>query len=263
MPGHVDILDERESVRGAMLRSLGLHLGVAAIVAGWSWFQLGSRVERWGNPDSLGGGAVSITPVASINLPPRAGRLNQVANDTESQVPSQPKPQPVKKAPPPEPDAISLKSRNAPRRPAQAPATPQKYTPVPNPKPNQVYSSSGQALTSPMFSQAPGGGGVGSGMGSPFGNRFGWYEQLLRERVAKNWRSQELDARIRNRVAVMFDILRDGTIRNVRVSTSSGNFALDQSAQRAILMSNPLPALPREYERESATIEFWFSLQQQ
>jgi protein TonB len=113
-----------------------------------------------------------------------------------------------------------------------------------------------------MFTQAPGGGGVGSGTGSPFGNRFGWYEQLLRERVASKWRSQELDARIRNKVAVMFEIMRDGSIRNVKVSQSSGNFALDQSAQRAILMSNPLPPLPREFERDSALIEFWFALQQ-
>jgi hypothetical protein len=37
---------------------------------------------------------------------------------------------------------------------------------------------------------------------------------------------------------------------------------MDQSAQRAILMSNPLPALPREFERDVATIEFWFGLQQ-
>jgi protein TonB len=114
-----------------------------------------------------------------------------------------------------------------------------------------------------MFSQAPGGGGVGSGSSSPFGNRFGWYEALLRDRVARNWSSQDLDARIRNRVAVTFEIARNGSIRNVRVTQSSGNFAMDQSAQRAIMQSNPLPELPREFERDSATIEFWFSLQQQ
>jgi protein TonB len=114
-----------------------------------------------------------------------------------------------------------------------------------------------------MFSQARGGGGVGSGSSSPFGNRFGWYEALLRDRVAANWQSQELDAGIRNRVAVTFEILRNGSIRNVRVTQSSGNFAMDQSAQRAILMSSPLPELPREFERDSANVEFWFSLQQQ
>ena len=112
-----------------------------------------------------------------------------------------------------------------------------------------------------MFSQAPGGGGVGSGSTSPFGNRFGYYEQLLRDKVARNWRSQDLDSTVRNPVVVTFDILRSGSVQNIRVTRSSGNFAMDQSAQRAILLSNPFPALPAQYERDSATIEFWFRLQ--
>lgn len=261
MPSHADILDERESLRSAVFCSVGLHIAIAAIVFGWTAAKLGGNVERWGDPHALGGGAVGITPVSSIPLPTREGRVNPVANDTESQIPAPPKPQ-VKRVPQPEPDAIAIKSRNAKKKPAKTPASQQRYTPIPNPKPNQVYSSTGQALTSQMYSLAPGGGGVGSGSGSPFGNRFGWYEQLLREKVARNWRSQELDSRLRSRVAVTFDILRDGTIRNVRVTQSSGNFAMDQSAQRAILMSNPVQALPREYERDVATVEFWFGLQQ-
>ena len=98
-----------------------------------------------------------------------------------------------------------------------------------------------------MFSQAPGGGNIGSGSSSPFGNRFGYYEQLIRDKVARNWRSQDLDSSVRNPVVVTFDILRNGSIQNVRVTRPSGNFAADQSAQRAILMSNPFPPLPAQY----------------
>jgi protein TonB len=262
MTAHADILDERESLKGAVLRSAGLHAALAAIVFGWSAMKLGSNnVERWGDPQSLGGGAVAITPVSSIPLPSREGRVNRVANDTESQIPAPPKEQ-KRTVKPPEPDAIPIKGRNPQKANARTPASQQKYSPIAEPKSNQVYSSTGQALSSSMYSLAPGGGGVGSGSGSPFGNRFGWYEALLRAQVARNWRSQELDANIRTRVAVMFEIARNGQVRNVRISQSSGNFAMDQSAQRAILMSNPLPQLPREYERDSATIEFWFSLQQ-
>jgi protein TonB len=261
MPAHPDILDERYPIRGPVIGSIGLHVGIAALVVAWTVLRGVGGVERWGDPKSLGGGAVAITPVARIPLPTREGRINPVANDTESQIPALPKPEPVKRAPEPDPDAVALKSRNAKVKPAPQSAQ-RRYSPVQQPQPNQVYSSTGQATTSPMFSQAPGGGGVGSGAGSPFGNRFGYYEALLRERVAKNWRSQELDARLRNRTAVTFDISRDGTVRNVRVTQPSGNFAMDQSAQRAILLSNPLPPLPREYERDVATVEFWFSLQQ-
>lgn len=261
MQSHPDILDESEPIGGSVLGSLGLHLGIAAMAALYGWIGGWTQVERWGDPTSLGGGAVGITPVNKIPLIAREGRINPVANDTESQVPSAPaKPQP-KQAPTPDPDAVAIKAKNAraakPVQPAQ-----QRHSTLRDPKPNQVYSSTGQAATSPMFSQAPGGGGVGSGSISPFGNRFGWYEQLLREKVARNWRSQDLDASLRNPVVVTFIIQRDGSVRDVRVTRPSGNFALDQSAQRAILMSSPFQPLPPQYERDSALIEFWFRLQQ-
>jgi protein TonB len=192
MPGHADILDQKEHLSGAFLRSIGLHAGIVAVVLGWTHFQLGGHVEKWGDPKSLGGGAVSITPV-SIPLPPREGRENRVANDTESQVPARPKPEPKPVVKQPDPDAIAIKGKTKQQKDRPQPvAPPQKYTNVPEPKPNQVYSRTGQALTSPIFAQAPGGGGVGSGSQSPFGNRFGWYEQLLRERVAQNWRSPSI-----------------------------------------------------------------------
>jgi TonB family protein len=261
MQTHPDILDKREPVAPSLLGSIGLHAGIVALTAAYYWSGAGSSTERWGDPSSLGGGAVGITPVDRIPLVQGQGRENPVANDTESQVPSQPKPEP-KKTQASDPDSVALKTKNAQKRAATARPSQQKYTPLRDPKPNQVYSSTGQAVTSPMFSQAPGGGGVGSGSKSPFGYRLAWYEQLLRDTVARNWRSQELDSNIRSKVAVTFDILRDGAIRNVRVTSPSGNFALDQSAQRAILLSNPLRPLPREFERDVATVEFWFALQQ-
>ncbi len=244
-------------LRNPFAGSLALHGGLVALVISWGVFGLG-KVERWGDPQSLGGGAVGITPVNRIPIPARSGRVNPVANDTESQVPSapvKPQPKPAVKAPPP--DAIAIRTKNAPKRVA-----PQTYSSARDSKPNQVSSTTGQAAVSPLYSLAPGGGGVGSGSTSPFGNRFGWYEQILREKVARNWRSQELDSRIQVPVIVTFEIQRNGTVRNVLVTRSSGNFAMDQSAQRAILLSSPLPPLPPQYEKDTALIEFWFRLQQ-
>ena len=233
MTDRIDILDEQDSFRRPLIGSLAFHGGVAALAFLFAIIEGRSQVERWGDPKSLGGGAVGITPVERIPLPTRQGRVNPVANDTESQIPSAPvKPQP-KQAVKEDPDAIALKSRNSQKKSPQV--SPQKYTSAAKPRENQVYSSTGQAATSPMFSQAPGGGGVGSGSASPFGNRFGYYEQLLRDKVARNWRSQDLDSTVRNPVIVTFDILRTGTVQNVRVARSSGNFAADQSAQRATL----------------------------
>lgn len=260
MQAHPDILDEREPVRSSLFGSVALHLALVGITAAYIWHGGGPRIEKWGDPKSLGGGATAITPVDRIPLPTRQGKVNPVANDTESQVPSAPaKPQP-KRVPLPEPDAVRIRSKSA-AKPAPQVQRPQQHRPSET-RPNQVSSSTGQALTSPMFSQAPGGGGVGSGSTSPFGNRFGWYEQLLREKVARNWRSQELDASIRNAVVVTFVIQRDGSVRDVQVTRPSGNFTMDQSAKRAILASSPFQPLPPQFEGESAAIEFWFRLQQ-
>ena len=84
----------------------------------------------------------------------------------------------------------------------------------------------------------------------------------MRQRVAEKWRTAELDPRLESAPAavVTFEILRSGAIRNVRVVQSSGNLALDYSAQRAIREASPFPELPRAFERDSANIEFWFQL---
>ena len=96
--------------------------------------------------------------------------MNPVANDTESQVPRSRKAG-AEAGRPRRPERNCAQKPNPQKKPSPD-AAPQKYSPIRSPT-NQVYSSTGQALTSPMFSQAPGGGGVGSGSSSPFGNRFG------------------------------------------------------------------------------------------
>ena len=113
-----------------------------------------------------------------------------------------------------------------------------------------------------MFGAQTGTGGVGMGLGGAFGSRFGWYRDLLEQRVAQKWRTEDVDPRLQTAppVIVTFDLLRSGAIRDVRVLQSSGNLALDRSAQRAIYEASPFPALPQGYERDAARIEFWFQL---
>jgi protein TonB len=108
----------------------------------------------------------------------------------------------------------------------------------------------------------PGSGGIGVGQGSPFGNRYGYYVDLLRQRVAQKWRTGDVDARIRTAppAIVTFTIRRDGSVSSVRVVQTSGNLALDLSAQRAIAEAAPFPPLPTGYERNDVPIEFWFEL---
>ncbi|MBK5294562.1 MAG: TonB family protein [Acidobacteriia bacterium] len=255
-----DTLDRRQPMRSPLVGSLALHASFAGVLAFYAWQGTHSR-ESWGNPDSLGGGSVAISPVSQIPLPNRGGLVNPVANDTESRVPQPPKPEARKETVREDPDAIAIRGREKKPAPAARPASPQRYVPPSAQRPNQIYSSSGAAATTPMFGTT-GSGGIGVGSGSPFGNRFGYYEQLLREKVGRNWQTQTVDPRMQTAppVIVSFEILRNGTIRNVTVLQRSGDATLDYSCQRAILESAPFQALPAAFERDSAVIEFWFQL---
>jgi protein TonB len=187
-----------------------------------------------------------------------------VANDTESVVPTPPpKTKAQRKVEAQELNAIALKSRNAEKKASRAASAPNKFREQQQDLPNQVYSSAGQAVVSPMYGMT-GGGGVGIGTNSPFGAQFGWYVNLLRDQVARNWRTSDLDPRLRTAppVVLTFIIRRDGSVApgSVRVSQRSGNQTLDFSAQRAILDAAPFQALPPQFQRSEAEIEFWFEL---
>jgi protein TonB len=111
-----------------------------------------------------------------------------------------------------------------------------------------------------MYGGTAGGGGVNIGSNSPFGTRFGWYAQIIREKVQRSWRVDQLDPRLGNApdAVVTYSILRDGSVRNVRISQSSGNYNVDASAQRAIIEAAPFPKLPDGFERSQADVEFVF-----
>ena len=241
-------------------KSVVLHTGLIAFIIAWSLWQ-GRGREKWGDPNSIAGGSVAITTTAQVPLPSRRGPVNPVANDTETQTPPPPKvekktAEPVKE----DPDAVAIKSRREKKKLTDIAASNQKYRPT-EAKPNQVYSNTGQAAVSPLYG-VKGSGGVGTGTSSPLGVRFGWYEALLREKVASKWNTQTVDAQIHQLpvAIVTFVIKRDGSVSGVRLAQSSGNYALDTSAQRAIFDAAPFPALPGQFERDSANIEFWFEL---
>ncbi len=258
---HVEVLEESDSLRKSFLGSLAVHGLVFAAIAA-SMLIKPSAAEQWGDPNSAGGGAVGVTAVKSIPLPSRSGPVNRLADDTKSQVPTPPKPQPKKAALREDPDAIALKTKGAKDRAPRDRYTSRRTDTQERPS-NQLYSSAGQAAVSPLYGMAPGSGGVGVGTGAPFGTRFGAYAALIRDRVARQWRTDEVDARLRTLppAIVTFEILRGGQVQNIRLVQSSGNRALDYSAERAILQATPFEPLPAAYGGSSALIEFWFQLQ--
>jgi protein TonB len=259
-----ELLDEPERLRGAFLGSLALHGGIFAAFIGLTFVHPFGKVEHWGDPNGGRFGAVTVNAVPSIALPSRTSIPNPVANDTESQVPTPPSKQ---KAQPKVEDnraAIALKSKKAKDKPVQrAQAAPNKWNDQQQYRPNQVYSSVGQAAGSPIY-QMQGGGGVGVGTNSPFGTRFGYYANLLRGKVEANWHTNDVNPRLQTAppVTVQFTIRKDGTLAPglPRIVQTSGDGNLDRSAQRAVMDAAPFPQLPAGFERNEAVVELTFVL---
>jgi periplasmic protein TonB len=254
MATRTDILDQQESLRGPFVQSIALHAAVfGALIISTLSFQ--HKGEVWGGPTHAGD-AVEINSVKSLPLPSRSGRVNPVANDTESQVPQAPKPEAKKQVKVPE-NAIPLKSREAKKQPRQE--AQQRYRPEPL-RENQVTSAQAPAAVSPVF-QKPGGGTVGMGQNNALGSRFGAYADLVAQRVTEKWQTSGLAGQSAPIVVVTFEIQRDGSVKNAKIGQRSGNSTLDYSALRAVMDAAPFPPLPPGYDRNEANVELQFQLQ--
>src|ERR1017187_3213940 len=194
MSGRVDTLEQHEGLSRFFALSVGVHGALFAAITILTSLGVHGGLE-WGTPHALGGASVGITAIRQIPLPGRTGATNLLANDTASHVPLPPKAEP-KKAPAIDPDALPIPARNAAREPTYTrPQQYSQYRPSPD-RPNQLYSSTGQALASNMYGAQTGTGGVQMGTASAFGYRFGGYRDLIEQRVAGKWRTDEIDSRL-------------------------------------------------------------------
>ena len=257
MQPHADILDQEDSLGGPLLQSVLLHAAVAgALIVSSIQFQHSRQV--WGSPNTGAGTAVAINSVKTIPLPARAGRINPVANDTESQVPQAPtpKPQPKREVKVPE-NAVPIPSRFAKKQPKREVS--QKWHPKLIPE-NQLLSRVAPAAVSPMF-QKQGAGGVGVGPNSTFGTQFGAYADLVVQRVTDKWQTNGLAGLNLPIVVITFDIQRNGSVKNAQIAQRSGNATLDYSALSAVTDAAPFPPLPPNYSGSSTSVELRFQLQ--
>ena len=261
MSPHVDILDQPERLAPSFFGSLAFHVLLGGAVIGLGWVQSRNTISM-GDPNGGRMGAVAVNPVASIALPSHTGPKNPVATDTESAVPvpvSKAKPSP--KVTEPDSKAIPIPSRSAKTRPSPAAAPPDKWRATQKDLANQLYSTAGTRVNTADYAMS-GGGGVGVGNNSPFGNQFGAYADLLRTRVAQYWKTTDVRANHAPVVGVTFTLHRDGSATGIRITQRSGISALDISAQRAVMDAAPFPPLPPQFPKSEAEIEFLFQLKQ-
>ena len=259
MTQHADILDTRESIRGAFAGAVALHLTLiaAAVISAW----LAAHTDSFGAKDA-GGGAVGIEAVNSIPIP-HHGMQNPLANDTQSETPQTPVKQPVerRKAEKPPKDAIPLKMKNF-KKPAKVASERQRYRPFDQLEENQLTSSQAPQVSSKLYSAQPGSGRVGTGANTTLGTRCAGYAAQIQQLVAQHWRTGDVDPRLQTAPVVIatYELMGDGSVRDVRLLQTSGISTLDYSVQRAIADASPFPPIPPSCGKDSAKVEFTFEL---
>lgn len=247
--------------------SVILHVALAATIAASIFFKF--KGDQWsGLGDNLGQSMnVTMVPSAGIPMPQPPTLSESTAFDSTNGIYKE-LPQP--KPPTPPPDAIPLPSPEKEKLIKKPPAPTkvlEKKTPTPAPSNAINYGKGGRPqlmvgnATTPSTSAASGASVPGQG-GGDFATRFGWYIQAAKRRVDPNWDRLSIDPGVRNsnslHCSVSFSINRDGSIKNVRISSSSGNASWDNAGLRAIMSSNPLPPLPSDFQGPEVAVTWDF-----
>jgi TonB family protein len=159
-------------------------------------------------------------------------------------------------------------AKEAPKR-----VTPRKQEPkvaVPK-KPGKKPESKGKgADNSAAPAEEPHGEAAGAGAGGDTGTGTGisvdgarfpysYFLSAIERRVSENWYSAVSQGRTGLTCVVYFRLMRDGSVEDVRIETSSGNGYFDRDALRAVRSGSPFPPLPGGFADDFLGIHFTFA----
>ena len=252
----------QQKLGSGLAGAIGLHVGVVAVLIGAAFLHPAQK-NPWGDKASAVG-AIQASMVSSIPLPPKAPPVEKAVLASEN-VTKAPEPPPKERtAPPPKLTDLLIKAKVPPKLPPRLAA---KDTPAP-PKHAQPVADNPKAHSGDSAAQLPqsatpvkNGTATATVQDRAFGNRYAYYVASVGRTVAQNWYTQEADPRLSQgkRVTLVFDILRDGTIDNIRTESRSGSPSLDSSAMHALQRVEGFGALPAG---DRITVEYSFDYRQ-
>jgi protein TonB len=253
-----------------------MHGGLIVLLALSAYFHW--QGSRWAGP---GGGneGVKVNLVGNSGLPmPKTPSLNEsnVVDPSKSLWKNDIKPEPPqpKKEEIVPPDLKNVPEFKTLEKSSKKPPPPKKENKAFVPKqPNPTNAVPGRNLgaanlptgagTTPGSSTTPGMAIKAEG-GGDFASRYGWYIESVKRRIQGNWLQNTIDPGVRAartaHAVVEFTIYRDGTVKDIRISQTSGNLSMDNSGLRAIMSSNPMPGLPPDYSGSTVRVIFDFDL---
>ncbi len=244
----LDIPLVRESYGRTVLASIGIHCAAVLLLVFLPslWPRPGVVVLGSGPGGGAGGDSFAVGLADELS-----GGAGMIKPSLTPQPPPLPAEKPAVKEEPPK-NAVALPDTVAPKKPRKTETT----APNPSQKPLPAAQNTNVIPTAPQ----PGAGGTGGLAGGSGGGRGGgigvsigagsggigdsWYARVVESRISSNWIRPAVGIRVE--VVYSFFIATDGSIYNIQKEKSSGNDALDLTAERAIRASNPLAAPPPE-----------------
>ena len=252
---------EQISLKPYLTVSSILHAALLLLLALSAYFHW-ARGSQW---TSSGGGGenvkVNLVGSAGIPMPRPKVAESQVVDPSKSLY----KPEEAPKLPDPTPaEKIPEFKHEKPLPPSHKSKVFEKPTPPPV---NAVPGHGGAPAIPTGVNDNP---GSSSGLavkgqgGGDFASRYGWYIESVKRRIQSNWLQNTIDPAVRSghtaKATVQFTVTRDGTVKDISISTPSGNLSMDNSGLRAVMASNPMPALPTDYSGSYVTVLFDFDL---
>lgn len=248
------ILVERAAMRGGLWPRVGmsalLHVLVLPIVLIW----------MVANPDEQ----PAPTAVMSISLGgapgPRSGGMTPMSARAAEAAPPTPRPVPVAPAPAKAPEMALPRTdtRKPPPRetPKQAPDDAKGRTAATAPEARQgsAVAETGAATGAAFAGLTTGGGGT-SGYLDVANFCCPDYLATMIQLIQRNWSAKQ---QVDGDTLIKYTIHRDGRLTDVEIEKSSGYFALDQTAQRALLVTRRLPPLPPQFTESTLTVHLIF-----
>ena len=82
------------------------------------------------------------------------------------------------------------------------------------------------------------------------------YLSTMIQLIQRNWNAKQ---NVTGITRIKYTIQRDGRLTDIQLEQSSGYFALDQTAQRALILTRQLPPLPAQFPESTLTVHLNFS----
>lgn len=250
-----DILAERAQVTGGVSRMVVLSLIAHGVL-------LSAMIlvpHLWPSSSSAQANVMEISlggvegPKTGGMTPPAARQVDEVATRdprARPDTPPPPKPEMVEAAPTSKPATkptakpVDIKTKETGKKPAVGAEVSKGAARVDTRSPAQVE----------FGGLSTGGGGFGGTTIKVEGFCCEAYLQTMLTMIRSNW---DRNQGVSGKVTMSFVVERDGTLTNIKVDQSGGQF-LDLVSQRALVATKRIPALPREHPHNTLSIQLVF-----